>query len=93
MTDKSTILLGGATHKESEENMRKIIVLLMIIAIMTAMTVPAFAMTPTWEYNPVKLPTIKIDTSFAKNAVSSWFKANPIELPAININFTSAVLG
>lgn len=73
--------------------MRKIIVLLMIIAIMTAMAVPAFAMTPRWEYNPVKLPTIKIDANFAKNIVSNWLKTNPIELPAININFTSAALG
>ena len=73
--------------------MRKIIVFALIVALIAAMSVTAFAVTPKWEYKPVKLPQIKPDTSFVQGAVSNWFKTNPIELPAFNISFTSKTLG
>lgn len=73
--------------------MRKIIVLLLALALILAMSVPAFAVTPRWEYKPVKLPQIKPDTSFVQGAVANWFKTNPIELPAFKISFTSKTLG
>lgn len=73
--------------------MRKIIVLLLALALLLAMSVTAFAMTPRWEYKPVKLPQIKPDTSFVKGAVAKWFIENPIELPALNFSFTSKTLG
>jgi hypothetical protein len=38
--------------------MRKIIVLLLVVALIAAMSVTAFAVTPKWEYKPVKLPQI-----------------------------------
>lgn len=73
--------------------MRKIIIFVLIVAMIAAMSVTAFAATPKWEYKPVKLPQIKPDTSFVQGAVSNWFKTNPIELPAFKISFTSKTLG
>lgn len=67
--------------------MRKILAILLIVLLIAAMTVPAFAVTPKWEYKPVKLPQIKPDTSFVQDAVSNWFKTNPIK-----ISFTMPVL-
>lgn len=72
--------------------MRKIIVFILTLALIAAVAVPAFAVTPKWEYKPVKLPQIKPDTSMVQGAVSKWFKANPIELPDFKISFTSPVL-
>ena len=86
-TNKSTIHLGGATHKESEENMRKIFAIILVVLLIAAMSVPAFAVTPRWEYKPVKLPQIKPDTSFVQGAVANWFKTNTIK-----ISFTMPVL-
>lgn len=73
--------------------MRKIIVFILTLALIASMAVSAYAVTPKWEYKPVKLPQIKPDTSFVQGAVSNWFKTNPIELPAFNISFTSKTLG
>lgn len=73
--------------------MRKIIVFILTLALIAAMSIPAFAVTPKWEYKAVKLPQIKPDTSFVQGAVSKWFKENPIDLPAFNISFTSKTLG
>ena len=67
--------------------MKKIIVFILTLALILAMSVPAFAVTPKWEYKPVKLPQIKPDTSFVQGAVSNWFKTNPIK-----ISFTMPVL-
>ena len=77
---------------ESEDNMKKIIIFVLTVALIMAMSVTAFAVTPRWEYKPVKLPQIKPDTSFVKGVISKWFIENPIDLPAINISFTSPVL-
>ena len=67
--------------------MRKIIMFVLVMALILAMSVPAFAVTPRWEYKPVKLPQIKPDTSFVQGAVANWFKTNPIK-----ISFTMPVL-
>ena len=67
--------------------MKKIIVFILTLALILAMSVPAFAVTPRWEYKPVKLPQIKPDTSFVQGAVANWFKTNPIK-----ISFTMPVL-
>ena len=71
--------------------MRKIVVFVLIVAMIAAMSVTTFAVTPKWEYKPVKLPQIKPDTSMVKGAVANWFKTNPIDLPAFS--FTSKTLG
>lgn len=67
--------------------MRKIIVFVLVVALIAAMSVTTCAVTPRWEYKPVKLPQIKPDTSFVQDAVSNWFKTNPIK-----ISFTMPVL-
>lgn len=67
--------------------MRKIIIFVLIVALIAAMSVTAFAVTPKWEYKPVKLPQIKPDTSFVQGAVANWFKTNTIK-----ISFTMPVL-
>lgn len=67
--------------------MKKIIMFVLVMALILAMSVPAFAVTPRWEYKPVKLPQIKPDTSFVQGAVANWFKTNPIK-----ISFTMPVL-
>lgn len=69
--------------------MRKIIVLILVMSIIIAMSVPAFALTPKWEYTPVKVPTIKVDTTAISNAVSSWLKANPIKLPPLKVSIAT----
>ena len=73
--------------------MRKIIVFSLTLALIAAMSVTAFAVTPRWEYKTVKLPQIKPDTSFVQGAVSKWFKEHPVELPAIDISFIHPTLG
>ena len=73
--------------------MRKIIVFILTLALIAAMSVTAFAVTPKWDHQPVKLPEIKVQPNFVENIVSNWFKHNPIDLPAINISFTSKTLG
>lgn len=72
--------------------MKKIIVLILVMLLVVCMAVPAFAITPKWEYKAVKLPQIKPDTSFVQGAVAKWFKDNPIELPDIKINYTAPYL-
>ena len=72
--------------------MRKIFAILLAVLLIAAMAVPAFAVTPKWEFS-FKLPEIKPDTSFVQGAISKWFKENPIDLPAFNISFTSKTLG
>ena len=67
--------------------MNKTICIMLAVMLILAMSVPAFAVTPKWEYKPVKLPQIKPDTSFVQSAVANWFKTNPIK-----ISFTMPVL-
>ena len=73
--------------------MKKIIIFLLVVALIMAMSVTTFAVTPRWEYKPVKLPQIKVDTSFVQGAISRWLIENPIDLPSINITYTQPALG
>jgi len=73
--------------------MRKIIVFILTLALILAMSVTAFAVTPRWEYKPVKLPKIKVDTGFLQGVISRWLIENNIELPDIDIKVTSKTLG
>lgn len=73
--------------------MRKIFAILLAVMLIASMAIPAFAVTPKWEYKPVKLPQIKPDTSFVQGVVANWFKTNPIDLPAIDISYTRPTLG
>lgn len=73
--------------------MRKILAILLAVMLIAAMSVTAFAVTPRWEYKPVKLPKIKVDTGFLQGVISRWLIENPIELPDIDIKVTSKTLG
>ena len=73
--------------------MRKILAILLAVMLIASMAVSAYAVTPKWEYKPVKLPQIKVDTSFVQGAISRWLIENPIDLPAINITYTRPALG
>lgn len=68
--------------------MRKIIIFVLIVAMIAAMSVTTFAVTPKWEYKPVKLPEIKVSIKIPDSVFTEWFKENPIK-----INYTSPVLG
>lgn len=72
--------------------MRKIFAILLAVMLIASMAVSAYAVTPKWEYKPVKLPQIKADTSFVQGAIAKWLIENPIDLPDIKISFTSPVL-
>lgn len=62
--------------------MRKIIVLLLVMALIAAMSVTAFAVTPRWEYKPVKLPEIKVSVKIPDKVFTDWFKDHPISFTA-----------
>ena len=68
--------------------MRKIFAILLAVMLIAAMVIPAFAVTPTWEYKAVKLPEIKFTS--VQDIVSNWFKEHPLN---INIDFTNVKLG
>ena len=58
--------------------MRKIIIFVLIVAMIAAMSVTAFAVTPKWEYKPVKLPEIKVSVNIPDKVFTDWFKDHPI---------------
>lgn len=66
--------------------MRKIIVFILTLALIASMAVSAYAVTPKWEYKPVKLPDIKVTIKIPESVFDNWFKEHPI-------TFTSPVLG
>jgi hypothetical protein len=66
--------------------MRKIIAILLAAMLIASMSVTAFAVTPKWEYKPVKLPQIKVTIKIPDSVFQSWFKEHPI-------SFTAPVLG
>ena len=68
--------------------MRKIIIFVLIVAMIAAMSVTTFAVTPKWEYKPVKLPEIKVSIKIPDSVFTEWFKDNPIK-----ITYTSPLLG
>ena len=70
--------------------MRKIIALLLALLLVAAMVVPAFAVTPKFEYRAVKLPEIKVSIKIPDSVFESWFKENPLN---IKIDFTNVKLG
>ena len=62
--------------------MRKIIVFVLVVALIAAMSVTAFAVTPRWEYKPVKLPQIKVSIKIPDKVFADWFKDHPISFTA-----------
>lgn len=69
--------------------MKKIICMLLAVLLIAAMTVPAFAATPKWEYHAPKIPEVTLTDDLKQmisNAVAEFFKDFKIE-------FTSTRLG
>lgn len=66
--------------------MRKIIVFILTLALIAAMSVTAFAVTPRWEYKPVKLPEIKVSVKIPDKVFADWFADHPIRFTAPVLN-------
>ena len=69
--------------------MKKIICILLAVMLIMAMTVPAFAVTPKWEYHAPEIPEVTLTDDLKQmisNAVAEFFKDFKIE-------FTSTRLG
>ena len=66
--------------------MRKIIVFVLVVALIAAMSVTAFAVTPRWEYKPVKLPQIKVSVKIPDKVFTDWFKDHLIRFTAPVLN-------
>ena len=60
--------------------MKKILVFILAVMLLAAMAIPAYAVTPKFEYKAVKIPEIKVETNFAQNIVSNWFKEHPLDI-------------
>jgi hypothetical protein len=70
--------------------MRKIIAILLAVMLIASMTIPAYAVTPKWEYKAVKLPEIKVSIKIPDSVFDNWFKEHPLN---IKIDFTNVKLG
>jgi hypothetical protein len=68
--------------------MKKILVFMFVMVLIVTMTVPAFAVTPTFKYNPVKIPEIKVSVKIPDKVFDDWFKEHPIK-----ITYTHPTLG
>lgn len=68
--------------------MRKVIVFILTLALIASMAVSAYAVTPKWEYKPVKLPQFKVSIKIPDSVFDNWFKDHPIK-----ISYTSPTLG
>ena len=66
--------------------MKKIIIFVLTVALIMAMSVTAFAVTPRWEYKPVKLPQIKVSVKIPDKVFADWFADHPIRLTAPVLN-------
>lgn len=66
--------------------MRKIFVILLALMLIASMTVSAYAVTPKWEYKPVKLPEIKVSVKIPDKVFADWFKEHPIRFTAPVLN-------
>ena len=73
--------------------MKKKLLIFISLLLVAAMVVPAFAVTPKFEYKAVKLPKIKVSIKIPDSVFENWFKEHPIDLPAINISYTQPTLG
>ena len=66
--------------------MRKIIVFILTLTLIASMAVSAYAVTPKWEYKPVKLPQIKVSVKIPDKVFTDWFKDHPIRFTAPVLN-------
>ena len=66
--------------------MRKIFAILLAVMLIASLAVSAYAVTPKWEYNPVKLPQIKVSVKIPDKVFTDWFKEHPIRFTAPVLN-------
>lgn len=59
--------------------MKKILVFILAVMLLASMAIPAYAVTPKFEYK-FKLPEMKVETNFVQNIVSNWFKEHPLNI-------------
>lgn len=60
--------------------MRKILAILLAVMLIAAMAVSAFAVTPKFEYKPVKIPEIKVSVKIPNSVFDNWFKEHPLNI-------------
>jgi hypothetical protein len=60
--------------------MKKIFIFMLVMFLIASMTVPAFAVTPKWEYKAVKIPEIKVSVKIPDSVFDNWFKEHPIKI-------------
>lgn len=68
--------------------MKKIISMLLAVMLIAAMTIPACAVTPKWEYHAPKIPEVKLSDDIKQmlsNAVAEFFKDFKIELTGVKL--------
>ena len=66
--------------------MRKIIAFILALVLIASLAVTSFAVTPKWEYKPVKLPEIKVSVKIPDSVFDNWFKEHPIRFTAPVLN-------
>jgi hypothetical protein len=69
--------------------MKKIICMLLAMMLIMAMTVPACAVTPKWEYHAPEIPEVTL-TDDLKQSISNWVAEY---FKNFRIEFTSTRLG
>lgn len=70
--------------------MKRIVIFLFVLIMIFSMAVSSFAITPKWEYKPVKIPEIKVSIKIPNKVYDDWFKEHPLDL---KISYTSPTLG
>jgi hypothetical protein len=70
--------------------MKKLISMLLVVLLIAAMTIPACAVTPKWEYHAPKIPEVKPSIEIPNKVFDDWFKDHPLNL---EFDFTSIKLG
>lgn len=66
--------------------MRKIITFILALVLIASLAVTSFAVTPKWEYKPVKIPEIKVSVKIPDKVFTDWFKEHPIRFTAPVLN-------
>lgn len=68
--------------------MKKIICLVLTVMLVAAMAVPAFAVTPDWEYHAPEIPEVTLSEDIQdsiSNAVSNYFTNFTFNFSAITL--------
>ena len=58
--------------------MKKILYMLLAVMLILAMAVPAWAVTPKWDYHAPKIPEVKPSIKIPDKVFDDWFQAHPL---------------